>query len=188
MHYNIIAYGRRSMTRTVYTFEMQHVVINHTYIFRDGSLWISTSTHTFAVPSLHLQDSNTRHALTLRFPHPRWPNKHGRNRKSKSPFIALPFVVLAVLTLVPTNLCSSLVVSYPQAKKWRVENYFMLKKILWGSINHEIFLTPTFSKMKYFLWKICRLQYVVARKKKKWRKNLDKIEIFMFGFSEFAKG
>ena len=29
MHYNTIAYGRRSTTKTVYTYE---IVINHTYI------------------------------------------------------------------------------------------------------------------------------------------------------------
>ena len=55
--------------------------------------------------------SNRRHALALQFPHPRWLNKHG-NCESNSPFITLPLVVLAVLTLVQTP-CPSFVMPRP---------------------------------------------------------------------------
>ena len=45
--YNIIAYGRRLTTRTVCKFK---IVMNHTYLSRDGCLWILMSITTFKPP------------------------------------------------------------------------------------------------------------------------------------------
>ena len=47
-----------------------------------------------------IRDSNTRHALALQFPRPKWTNKNRtRECENNSPFITLPLVVLAVVNL-----------------------------------------------------------------------------------------
>ena len=62
----------------------------------DKSLTTTPSLTTTAYQSCSLRDSNTPHALALQLLHPKWMNKNG-NRKSNSPFITLPLVVLAAV-------------------------------------------------------------------------------------------
>ena len=98
-------------------------------------------TTTTAYQSHSLRDLNTRHALALQFPHSKWTNKNG-NRESNSPFTTFPLLVLAVVQSSSRDA--------PIRKQWRVENYFIVTKFSWVRINHEICLTGTFLKARYF--------------------------------------
>ena len=79
--------------------------------------------------------SNTRHALALQFPHPRWTNQHGSGSSD------LGF---------DSMLITRHVTRHTLVQKWRVENYSALEKFPWRSRNHEIFSTKVFRKINIF--------------------------------------
>ena len=104
-----------------------------------------TTTTAYQSRSLYGTRTYDMHLIALQFPHPKWTNKN-RNRKDNSRFITLSLVVMAIV--------QSSGRAAPIGKQWRVQNYFVVKRFSWVSINHEIFLTRTLLKTKYFWTKI----------------------------------